>query len=544
MKLGLSCALVFLVACAADDAGDPRTTDSDDDGISDFYEGRATHRDSDGDGTPDYQDPDSDNDGISDKREAGTGGDIANPPRDSDNDGKPNFIDRDSDGNGIDDSEESTDDYDGDGLGDWEDPDDDDDLVDDRIEFAGIYDPPLDADNDGIPNYLDPDSDNDNILDGHERNDDSDGDGILNWDDPDSDNDGLSDAEEAGDKDIRTRPVDTDGDRVPDFLDLDSDNDGVSDTAEIEAGTSPILEDTDGDGVTDLIELAAGTDALSDEDSPRTRGDFVFVVPYQEEASPKDDTLKFRTDIQFADVYILMDLSGSMSGELEGVRTALADAVETLTCEDFGTSCVGTSQCGAGQICGAGGSCIENPKTSSCIESLWTGFGAYGDPGDFENKVSLQSDPQVTIASLPLSTTSASDEALHEALECVAEPLTCDTNTCAATGVGCPGYREDAVKIVVGVTDESDRCYHGGCGGPNVMVVTDELNAVGVNFVGINSGSVDNVDVTQNLSELAEGTGTIGAGGDPLVYVGARRGSDHRASWPRSTASCAMYLCG
>ncbi|MCA9600428.1 MAG: VWA domain-containing protein, partial [Myxococcales bacterium] len=275
------------------------------------------------------------------------------------------------------------------------------------------------------------------------------------------------------------------------------------------------------DGVTDLIELAAGTDALSDEDSPRTRGDFVFVVPYQEEASPKDDTLKFRTDIQFADVYILMDLSGSMSGELEGVRTALADAVETLTCEDFGTSCVGTSQCGAGQICGAGGSCIENPKTSSCIESLWTGFGAYGDPGDFENKVSLQSDPQVTIASLPLSTTSASDEALHEALECVAEPLTCDTNTCAATGVGCPGYREDAVKIVVGVTDESDRCYHGGCGGPNVMVVTDELNAVGVNFVGINSGSVDNVDVTQNLSELAEGTGTIGAGGDPLVYVGA-----------------------
>lgn len=512
----------LLAACGEDAKGDAATTDTDGDGISDLFEGRDERVNTDGDSLLDYEDPDSDADGLKDSLEGGNGGDLSMRPRDSDSDGVPNFQDRDSDGNGIDDSEEPTEDYDGDGLGDWEDPDDDDDLVSDATEFMGVYDPPLDGDGDGIPNYLDPDSDNDFILDGHERFDDSDEDGILNWDDPDSDNDGIPDAVEAGDEDIRTTPVDTDGDRVEDFLDLDADNDGVSDAVEVESGTSPILGDSDGDTVSDLIEIAAGTDALSDDDSPRTRGDFVFVVPFESDPLPKDDTLRFKTDITFADVYILMDLSGSMGGELEGVRMALADAVTTLTCEDFSTACKGDTQCAAGQICGTGGTCIENPKTTSCIESVWTGFGAYGDPGEYVNEVSLQPDPAVTIASLPQSTTSAFDEALHEAAICVADPIQCDeVDSCAAQGVGCPGFREDATRILVGVTDEADRCYGGGCSGPGVDDVTAALTGVGVNFVGINSGTEEDTDVIMNLSALAEGTNTVGLGGEPLVYTGA-----------------------
>lgn len=60
--------------------------------------------DTDGDGTPDYQDVDSDNDGIPDQQEAG-----ANPsdPQDTDGDGVPDYRDLDSDNDGQSDQEEA-----------------------------------------------------------------------------------------------------------------------------------------------------------------------------------------------------------------------------------------------------------------------------------------------------------------------------------------------------------------------------------------------------------------------------------------------------
>ena len=47
-------------------------------------------------------------------------------------------------------------------------------------------------------------------------------------------------------------------------------------------GTSSVEGDSDMDGVSDLIEVGAGTDPLNAADNPRARGDFVFVVPYDE----------------------------------------------------------------------------------------------------------------------------------------------------------------------------------------------------------------------------------------------------------------------
>ena len=112
----------------------------------------------------------------------------------------------------------------------------------------------------------------------------------------------------------------------------------LSDKYENENGIDSTKADTDGDGVTDLIEVAADTDVFSKDDSPRTRGDFVFTIPYQEEAFPREDTLNFRTNIQYADMYILIDRSGSMSGEMASIKKALSAAVDTLTCDDYGVS--------------------------------------------------------------------------------------------------------------------------------------------------------------------------------------------------------------
>src|SRR5690606_18095694 len=155
------------------------------------------------------------------------------------------------------------------------------------------------------------------------------------------------------DSDLVTPPVDTDGDGTPDFRDPDSDDDGISDADEVGThGTSPTEADSDGDGVSDLIEIAAGTDPTSGTDSPRTRGDSVFTVPYMEPPDPPRDTLSFSTSIKFADVYFLFDISGSMAGEITALRDAVTTLIGDLTCTDSEVDCLTDSDCaGGGQIC-------------------------------------------------------------------------------------------------------------------------------------------------------------------------------------------------
>ncbi len=66
-----------------------KVTDEDGDGITDFEEGKdpTNPRDTDGDGTPDYQDPDSDNDGIPDIEEGENNG-----TEDKDNNNVPDYL--------------------------------------------------------------------------------------------------------------------------------------------------------------------------------------------------------------------------------------------------------------------------------------------------------------------------------------------------------------------------------------------------------------------------------------------------------------------
>lgn len=128
--------------------------------------------------------PDTDMDGIPDEVECPAPGNPARPEtcRDSDGDGTPDFEDEDDDGDGIDAADES--------------PDGNSDPIDD------------DTDGDGTPNYLDPDDDGDGIDTSDEvdasdaiGDEDPDGDGLPSWLDTDSDGDGTTDAAEAGDED-------------------------------------------------------------------------------------------------------------------------------------------------------------------------------------------------------------------------------------------------------------------------------------------------------------------------------------------------------
>ncbi len=254
------------------------TYDSDQDSVPDPVEG-GDETDSDGDGTPDYQDPDSDGDGIPDSEE-GWG--------DTDGDGIPDFQDTDSDGDGIPDSQEAGDDptnptdTDGDGIPDYQDSDSDGDGIPDGQEAGDDPTDPTDTDGDGIPDYQDDDSDGDGIPDSQEAGDDptdptdTDGDGVPDYQDDDSDGDGIPDSQEAGDD--PTNPVDTDDDGVPDYQDDDSDGDGIPDSQE--AGDDPTNPtDTDNDEIPDYQDTDSDGDGIPDEQEYSSGADDSLCSP-------------------------------------------------------------------------------------------------------------------------------------------------------------------------------------------------------------------------------------------------------------------------
>lgn len=304
----------------------PLPTDTDGDGISDSHEG-APNIDTNGDGTPDYQDDDSDGDGVPDAEEAGDGNPCTEP-LDADGDGVPNFREEDSDGNGVPDGDERTD-TDADGLPDFADTDDDGDGIPDLVEW-GPNANPVDSDGDGTPDYHDTDSDADGVPDLYEGHGDVDHDGTPNYLDEDADGDGILDSIEAGPN--PALPVDSDADGARDFLDVDSDNDGLADNQEdgnangiVDPGESdPKQYDTDGDGFPDLVEWAAGTDP-NDPSSKLSDDDFYFVLPYFD--PEKTDDLDFSTDIIKADVFFEVDTTGSMGGTINNLKNNLSTVI-------------------------------------------------------------------------------------------------------------------------------------------------------------------------------------------------------------------------
>ena len=475
------------------------TTDTDGDTIDDTSEGRATRRDTDGDGTPDYLDDDSDDDGIPDSVEAGDDR-IETPPRNSDGTGDPDFQDTDADDNGLPDSQELTSDTDGDGVPDFADLDDDNDLAPDLLELQ-ISGPSLDSDGDGLVDFKDPDRDNDLIRDGEERNVDTDGDMIADWDDLDSDNDGYSDRYEAGDDDLFTRAVDSDGDDIPDFQDPDSDNDGISDADEREAGTDRTLSDSDMDGISDLIEVGAGTDPLDPMDNPRTRGDFVFVIPYEEAPDPLRDTLEFSTALQQVDVYFGFDTTGSMSAELAVMAnpsTGVPRIVDLLGCDPG-----------------------EDPVTTGCIPDLWTGVGTWDEIDTYRNRLSLQGNPMTTAAAIP-GTGGGGAEAPLQPPACVANGANCTNSSrnCASTGVGCPGFREDAVRIYVQITDADQQCSGSRCSMFTANFAGTELRAQNIQFISLyGTGDSTGSGTPQSVAEsIGRAAGSVDSAGNPFVF--------------------------
>jgi len=83
-------------------------------------------------------------------------------------------------------------------------------------------------------------------------------------------------------------------------------------------------------------------------------------------------------------------------------------------------------------------------------------------------------------------------------------------------GVGCAGYRGDAVKILVGITDEMDECTD--CSSDSAMAAGMALRTEGITFIGIDADSGH--EPFADLSAICTESGSLDGTGMPLVISG------------------------
>ena len=493
---------------------DYRDSDSDGDTIPDSVEGGtggcsgAEPVDSDGDTVPDFQDKDSDDNGIPDmyegcpmpdfvyrgedspKKDKKNPDHICKTPVDTSGDGIPDFQNLDNDGDGVPDHEEimgvfatAEDRENGTFGGDCN--------GDGKHDPLGNASSPIDCDGDTVPDYMDADSDGDTIPDTVESRSrvtdllaryskDADGDTLpdsfegchnpdLNikdgeWPTPDKNNPAH----------ICNTPVDTDKDNIPDYLDLDSDGDGLSDDFEftrLSEGYDPYKADSDDDGANDLVEFGAGTKPGDPKDNPQSRGNFVFITPYQEEANPKRETLSFDTGIQTVDVYFSIDSSVSMEKSVTTLRDKLPNMLNSLKCPDLGRDCIETIDCrdlnNGDAICSQKNRCIVSPQVGTdgkgCFADMWTGLGSWGDLNTFTNKSSISEGAQNTVTALnnfQYDKQGDKENNIQPSICAIDGPSAGCRNASCYSGsdhrFGCVGFREDAIKIYVQAGDEGN----------------------------------------------------------------------------------------
>jgi hypothetical protein len=393
-------------------------------------------------------------------------------------------------------------------------------------------DPSADADGDGIADW----------AEGRPTNRDTDGDGTPDYLDADSDGDGIPDSTEAGGGNP-CAPRNSDSDGTPDYLDLDADNDGLSDAEELAAGTDPTNIDSDGDGVTDLGEVrGTGTNPL-DPGSTIPEGDFFVVLPYlgAHEMRP----LEFGTDISVADVYFLIDTTGSMGGPITNVQSSLTTIASELS------SRIRSVQMGVGEhkdfpFCAGGG----DPFGGG-------GGDCYGDGGDqaYVHHTDITDNVSAVQSGLAMLSPSGGSDGPESQVEAMFQTTSGAGGTWGfgdaswslperrcpeypdepRDRIGYPCFRPGALPIVVLV---SDVVWHNGPG--SVPLCSDgtfatdgrcayagitpsphsfnqaatDMNRIGARFIGVavNGGG------REEMEEMARRTGSVDGGGMPLVY--------------------------
>ncbi len=322
---------------------------------------------------------------------------------------------------------------------------------------------------------------------------------------------GPNDTDTAGDTD-----ADADGDAgLP--PDGDADGDGLSNEFEEgTTGTDPHDPDSDGDGVSDLVEWVAGTDPLDPDSNPAAEGNFYFLVPYLGAPDPSESSLVFSTNIQMADVFFVLDTTGSMDGELANLKSSLSGTII--------------------------------PQIESIIPDTWFGVGhhedypyggafGYGAATDvpFELAQIMTSDAsaaQAAVNGLAMGSGSDNPESQVPALWATATGEALGTYVAAQTEcpdgtIGYPCFRPGAVPIIVLITDAA---FHNGPGAthaysglspapPTYAEAVDALDAIHARVLGIDSSGSTSGESYANLQQIATDTGAVTSTGPLTIAI-------------------------
>jgi hypothetical protein len=400
------------------------------------------------------------------------------------------------------------------------------------------------------------DADGDGIADSREGSNDPDGDGVPSFEDDDSDGDGLSDAVESGGR-TPCAPQNSDSDALPDALDTDSDNDGVLDADEVRGGTDPTNVDTDGDGVSDLAEGAAGT-SPTDPSSTIPDTDFFVVLPYNGDRVMRP--LRFGTNITQADVFFLMDTTGSMSEEVGNVQAAM-EAVIIPGVQDL----IPDVQFGAGGFddfpIGTHGGLFDLPyyhliDVVPYEQDLGALGGAFLPPSDVRTfNASGANGTRDILDAVRGYPRHAGNNGCESGLEGLYQAATgmgvswggsaVPPKTCVSppdergTRRGYPCFRPDSLPIIVLVSDAPFKPPTPSSLMPNTLEgdgcrVTDEvpaaatydsavtaLRSIGARVVSLSTDSIPSnpgYPSTNHLCNMAADTGAVRADGSPLCF--------------------------
>ena len=381
------------------------------------------------------------------------------------------------------------------------------------------------------------DADGDGIYDDFETSFDFDGDGTGNYQDTDSDGDGFSDAEEHG-SDDGCSARDQDGDGFFDYLDLDRDGDGLSDAEERDRYfTDPSNPDSDGDGFTDLAEVATGHDP-NDASDGIPEDAYYVVLPYMGDAVERE--LVFGTTVRKADVFFMMDRTGSMSGEVARLKSGLSTIVDQMAASisDIGVGFGGFAGFGGR----AGGPCMTIPLIGEVC-----GEGDNADTPFHLYSVITTSRPQMLTDVMALDADqgganwASSNEALYQAatgdgiLPWVPQQTCTSVPDEVGMRYGYPCFRPGALPIMVVLTDTSSKNgphTEGVSGGtynpsnftmgppPHTYAQTlESLQRIGARVIGVLSGAeITNPTPQRQFETWARETGTVNASGTPMVF--------------------------
>ena len=253
------------------------------------------------------------------------------------------------------------------------------------------------------------------------------------------------------------------------------------------------------------------------------------VVRYDSVGRPVPARVDLRATIRIAqaDVYFLIDTTGSMVGEIAAMRATVLELIDALTCPSSDRVCSDDGDCMSDEACSPEGRCAHAPEIAGCLPDLHVGVGRYaGGPNSFVHLLSIAPPSDATRDAIPGSADGrGSDEALYQSVQCVFGMGRCPGTGCEGTGRECAGFRPRALPILVTITDEGDECTYGRfreCAAtPESTGAT--LRENGAVFVGIDADARRR-EATPFLVALAEEAGSFDADGEPLVYLGAESG--------------------